>query len=294
MFGWSRTLLVLIVLVFLAPAAAEEKTLRIGNSVLRVAISGSGEVSPEQLYDWLESNARGVEDYFGGFPVEDLEIRIGFADGNSLHGRAYGYSRPRISLRIGTEVSLSKLRAHWVLTHEMCHLAFPNVPGHSWLEEGMATYVEPLVRARSGELSAAKFWRDMKWGLPKGQSQPGDRGLAYDRSWGRTYWGGAMFWFAIDLELRRATQNRVTVRDVLKSILAAGGNIEVEWDLEQVLQAGDRATRSQILSEQARELVFNPGRLELSETWAKLGVTGATYADPAPWAHIREGIFSDN
>lgn len=41
------------------------------------------------------------------------------------------------------------------MTHEMVHLAFPSVPDqHHWIEEGLATYVEPIARARASEISA--------------------------------------------------------------------------------------------------------------------------------------------
>ena len=45
----------------------------------------------------------------------------------------------------------------WIITHEMVHLAFPSVAEkHHWIEEGLATYVEPVARARVGQLIARK------------------------------------------------------------------------------------------------------------------------------------------
>jgi hypothetical protein len=51
----------------------------------------------------------------------------------------------------------------------MVHLAFPSVPqNHHWIEEGLATYVEPIARARGGNLTAEKIWVDMVEGMPQG------------------------------------------------------------------------------------------------------------------------------
>ena len=287
----SALLIVCFVLLSLPSLASQEKTLQLGETRVAVSISGSGEIDSEDLFEWVETTSQTVEDYFGSFPVDQLEVHIQLTSGDSMHGRTWGYSRPRISLRVGREMSLADIREHWILTHEMCHLAFPNVPGHRWLEEGMATYVEPLVQARSGNLSRSKFWSDMKWGLDQGQSEPGDRGLAYDSGWGRTYWGGALFWFVVDLELRRSTDNRTTIRDVLRRILASGGNIEVEWTLQEVLETGDRVSPHQTIKGVADRLVYNPGRVELTEIWSNLGVSGAA-RHSAPWASIRDGIYS--
>lgn len=288
----KTVLLVLCLAVLSLPSLAlEEKSIQIGEAQIAVTISGPGEMESQELFAWVEDTSHTIQDYFGRFPVDHLEIHIQLTSGDSMHGRTWGYSRPRISVRVGREMSLAEIREHWILTHEMCHLAFPNVPGHRWLEEGMATYVEPLVQARSGSLSRSKFWADMKWGLDQGQSEPGDRGLAYDSGWGRTYWGGALFWFVVDLELRRSTQNRTTVRDVLRRILAAGGNIEEEWTLQEVLETGDLVSSERIVRGVAERLVYSPGRVELAEIWTKLGVAGAGRRS-APWAKIREGIYS--
>ena len=41
----------------------------------------------------------------------------------------------------------------------MVHLAFPSVPrSHHWIEEDWATYVEPIARARTGDLTPQKVW----------------------------------------------------------------------------------------------------------------------------------------
>ena len=81
------------------------------------------------------------------------------------------------------------------------------------------------------------------------------------------------------------------VRDVLRRILASGGNIEVEWTLQEVLETGDRVSPHQTIKGVADRLVYNPGRVELTEIWSNLGVSGAA-RHSAPWASIRDGIYS--
>ena len=94
------------------------------------------------------------------------------------------------------------------MTHEMVHLAFPSVPDeHHWIEEGIATYVEPIARAQVGDLSPEIVWRELVDGLPKGLPAPGDHGLDNTHTWGRTYWGGALFCLMADIEIHRRTNN---------------------------------------------------------------------------------------
>ena len=43
-----------------------------------------------------------------------------------------------------------------MLVHELVHHGMPNLADeHHWMEEGLATYVEPIARAQAGELERA-------------------------------------------------------------------------------------------------------------------------------------------
>ena len=265
--------LLLLTLISVVPSAAREfHSFRVDNALIKVQIDGRGSIPTQKLLDWTQTTAEAISSYFGGFPVGQLDLYVSFASGNDLHGRTYGSPRPAIYLQIGSKVSPRKMREHWILAHEMAHLAFPNVRGHRWLEEGMATYLEPIIRARAGLLSKDKYWKDLSWGLPQGQARRQDRGLAKDSSWGRTYWGGALFWFIVDLDLRVRSGNRVSVQKIFRGILSRGGNIRSHWSLRDIIRAGDRITGYDSMNSQAKDLVYSPGRVDLKYLWQQLGV----------------------
>jgi hypothetical protein len=120
----------------------------------------------------------------------------------------------------------------------MVHLALPSVADkHHWIEEGIATYVEPIARVEAGNLDVETVWLELVEGLPQGLPQSGDAGLDYTHTWGRTYWGGALFCLLADLEIRRATANKFGLRDALRAIVSAGGNIETAWPLVRCLRS---------------------------------------------------------
>ena len=58
--------------------------------------------------------------------------------------------------------------------------------------------------------------------MPKGLPAAGDRGLDYTPTWGRTYWGGALFCLLADIDIRKRTSNRFGLQDALRAIVAAG------------------------------------------------------------------------
>lgn len=262
-----------------------------------VSIQGEhGTLSEKALRSWVETSARAVAAYYGQFPVPrlDLAIRAG-GPGKVAGGRTYGSRRGAfIRITVGDDTTAEDLASNWVLVHEMVHTAFPSMTGHEWIEEGLATYVEPLIRARAGLVPADDIWKWLLWGLPKGVDGMGGRGLDEAKSWGATYWGGAVFTFLADVEIRERTGNRKSLDDALRGILRAGGNVTVSWPIERALDAGDRATGVPVLRELYEKMGRAPMDVDLKDLWKRLGVSSAggqmVYDDSAPLAAIRKGI----
>src|SRR5258708_5474985 len=106
-------------------------------------------------------------------------MRITTFEGRGVRdGMTFADRGGRITIRVGADTSPSELASDWMLTHEMVHLAFPSVDEkHHWIEEGIATYVEPIARIRAGHLAADQMWLDLVRDMPHGLPQVGDRGL---------------------------------------------------------------------------------------------------------------------
>ena len=181
------------------------------------------------------------------------------------------------------------------MTHEMVHLAFPSVPEqHHWIEEGIATYVEPIARAQIGDLTAAKVWRDMLDGMPRGLPDTGDRGLDHTHTWGRTYWGGALFCMLADVEIHRRTNNREGLQDALRAIAKSASMLD-DWPLARALKVGDDATGVPVLMQLYDKMKDAPYDPNLPRLWKSLGVTVAgetvTFDPKAPEASIVTSIM---
>jgi predicted metalloprotease with PDZ domain len=181
------------------------------------------------------------------------------------------------------------------MTHELLHVSLPSLSReHTWLSEGIATYVEPVVRARDGQITAEKFWRDLLDGLPQGLPEAGDEGLERTHTWGRTYWGGSLFCFVADVTLRERTQNARSLDDVLRAVVATGATVESHWEIERFLDVGDRATGLRVLHELYDRMGLAPGTIDLPALWSRLGVIRngdrVAFDDRAPLALIRRSI----
>ena len=264
---------------------------------LEVAVLPEGfQRSDKELLDWGMRSARLVGSYFAKFPVPRLALFIVPTRGAAIGlGTTMGHGGAAIVVFVGREVAVAELQDDWVLPHEMIHLAMSALPRrHRWLKEGIATYVEPIARARAGELTPEQVWSgfldSMKNGLPGWR----DKGLDNTPSWGRVYWGGALFCMLADVEIRERTQNRKSLDDAFRAIVWAGGNIAVSWDLERLLQEGDRGTGVPVLSELYGRMANQPVPVDLEALWRRLGIVpqGDTvrFDDTAPLAALRRSI----
>jgi hypothetical protein len=271
--------------------------LALGGATLALAFSTRGlPLPPAAIRAWALRTAGAVAAYYGRFPVRwSMLLVAAQPESGKIEGHGAGGGGSSVCLVVGSKVSARELAQDWTFTHEIVHLALPNLHyTHHWLEEGLATYVEPLIRVRAGDLSAARVWSDLVEGLPQGEPEPGDRGLDRTPTWGRTYWGGALFCFMADLQIRVRTANRRSLGDALRGILAEGGDITVSWPIERVLEAGDRATATHVLTELYAAWATHPVHVDLAALWRKLGIRHAkgalTVDDGAPWAAIRRSM----
>jgi hypothetical protein len=285
------------------PRRARERTERAGNAVLQIAIEpGRLAVDDPTLARLIGDSARAMGAYYGTLPFSTARVVVtpvneGHIDGSTRCARGVG----RVSLRVGPSVTAADFRDDWVVTHELLHVAFTSLVDdsttHEWVGEGLSSYAEPLVRARAGTLAEKELWHDLMRGAPQGLPEAGDQGLDRTHTWGRTYWGGALFWLEVDLLLRERTQNQKSIRDVLRAVAAAGTNVCVDWPMERVIATADGATGTHVLADVYAERALTNAAPNLTEFWRKLGITlegrSVTFDEDAPWAETRRRMTRD-
>jgi hypothetical protein len=272
-------------------------TIVIGSSRIDVTFdAASWKLTQPQLLNWIQKAAEAVATYYGRFPRPRVRLHILPSGGHGVRGgMTWGRDGGVIRIRVGSDTTLAELDQDWMLTHEMVHLAFPSMEDqHHWLEEGMATYVEPIARIQAGQMREDAMWADLLRDLPKGQPQDGDEGLDHTHTWGRTYWGGALFLFVADVQIRKNTNNHKGLQDALRAILDKGGDITEDWPIENTLKAGDEAVGASVLLPLYRRWNDQAVHVDLAAFWADLGVAsdgGALhFNDKAPSARIRQSI----
>jgi hypothetical protein len=275
----------------------------VGGATIQVDfVAGDLDLTQSQVVSWVQTSARSVAMYYGKFPVARVRVLIEPipGDSDSIHGTTWGgvggFSAVT-RIRLGQHVTENDLQHDWVMTHEFVHTALPDLDDDQhWIEEGLATYVEPIARARAGRLTEAKVWGELLHEMHYGEPEQGDRGLNETHTWGRTYWGGAMFCLVADVTIRRQTGNRKGLEDALRAIVESGGGIDKDWSMERTLSIGDHATGTKVLTDMYAKWSETPVQVDLPAMWKELGVSedrsGVKLDVGAPLAAIRDAIVS--
>jgi hypothetical protein len=271
--------------------------LKVSGSTLCVVIEDATLPKQQQvLRTWIDRSAHIVAGYYGKFPAPLVTIRLQAMDGSGVGGgRTTNDSGLMIQMRVGREATAETLAADWVLVHEMVHLALPEVGrSHLWLAEGLAVYVEGVARAQSGNRDIADVWAEDRRSMPLGLPRSGDGGMDQRLSWGRTYWGGALYCLQADVAIREQTANRVGLQTALRAILQETGGYGFDSDIADVFRIGDAATGTHVMSDLYLKIRATPQTPDLDLLFTLLGVPGdpktEAFDDHAPLAAIRVAI----
>jgi hypothetical protein len=262
-----------------------------------VTLDGRVEASPELRLRWVRDAALGVTEFFHGFPVERALLVVVPAAGyrGVVHGKVVAAGGATIALRLGEHATEERLYRDWILVHELFHLGFPSFWGEGkWLDEGLATYFEPIIRARAGWRGERAVWNEFAHEMHQGlravertglERTDGDRGI---------YWGGALVALLADARARRESGGRRGLEDGVRALLAAGGDATRIWRLDDAIAVIDRALGAPVLRELADAHSYTGRPVDLPELFRSLGVRarddGVELRDDAPLLSVRRAI----
>jgi hypothetical protein len=266
--------------------------------VLRVAIlEGISEGGIADLFDWAARTAEAEAIYWLGFTTArgllalvptSTRRGVGF-------GRAESGGGISVMVEVGSDVDRRRLFNDWVLVHELVHTGMPYIRSRgSWLMEGAATYVEPIIRARAGWKTEEEVWREWLENMPHGVAAF-SHGLS-SASGRDIYWSGAIFMLLADIAIRHDTQGAKGVEDCLRGILWSGLDGTQWTTVTDYGAVCDRVTGTHAMSALIDRHYNKAEAIDLDALWKELGVSlvGGRVAldDSAPSARWRRLIVS--
>jgi hypothetical protein len=285
---------------FTAFGAVRERPVELPGARLDVALLGPPlAMGDAAAVGFVQKSAACVASLYGRFPV-DATLFVVPVPGASdvVFGRVMSLAGASVALLFGDATPASSVGDNWVVVHELFHLSTPSFVGEGhWLEEGLATYYEPLLRARAGWMSEADLWAHFAREMPRGLRPDGEPPSLEDRDdIDSTYWGGALFALVADVGIRAATHDAHSLDDAVRAVLAREGDATHAAHVADFLRVGDAATDTGELARAYRSWVLGGANPDLAVLWRDLGVvTGGaggqvTLRDDAPLAAVRRAM----
>jgi hypothetical protein len=228
----------------------------------------------EPAIRWIRKSAQAISTYFGRYPTRDYGLLIVATTGGGVgHATTYGYRGSATRIYVGVDTDDRTFAKDWVLVHEMVHTALPDLPRRAlWVQEGSATWIEPIARAQAGALSVSEVWRQAINGMPKGVPLFGSGGMDGTHDWGRLYWGGATFWLETEIAIYRQSGGRFLLCDALRAVNQASGGSSANWSPEEMMAAGDKATGTTALTNLYEKFSSHAFDGSLADLFKQLGV----------------------
>ena len=286
------------VATYFAFGKLQQRTLDIDGARLDVAeLDGALDQSFDEVNAWIKTSASAVHDFYRAFPLPRASVivlPVPERDG-VVFGKVLPESEPGVALLLGQHASRKSMYSDWILVHELFHLGFPSFFGEGkWLDEGLATYYEPIIRVRAGLYTETELWDEMESSMPQGLPAFSAGGLENAHDFRGIYWGGAIACLVADVEARKRKLDQ-GLEVGLRALREAGGNACEVWTLAEVVGAVDHALGAPTLSPIVDAHAKRGTPLDLRGLFANLGVNRdaqgvVQLSDSAPLSAVRRAI----
>lgn len=222
----------------------DSEVVEVGGSHLRLVFlrEGAWSIGRARLRAWAVEAAEATSLLYGRFPVDRAQLLIVQVRGGDVgFGTVARGGGPSVLVEVGVDIGERELEDDWVATHELTHLGLPKIKNtHAWLYEGFATYYEPILRARLGDVTTRRSWERLHDGFLRGAGSGSGRALQAESAemfrtyafW-RVYWGGAAVMLLADLAMRQS--GGASLEDHLASVLTCCLGRGVNWEAEALL-----------------------------------------------------------
>ncbi len=257
----------------------------------------------EAALDFIRQSALRIVSLFEAFPVDTTIFVVPVPGAREVvFGRVLSLAGASVALLFGDATPASGVRDNWVVVHELFHLACPSFVGEGrWLEEGLATYYEPILRERAGWMTEADLWTHFVREMPRGLRRSQDPASLEDRDdIDSTYWGGALFALLADARSRTATGGAASLDLVVRLMRRRVGSAIATAHLADFLRTAEEATGTREVTQVYQSWAVRGENVDLDALWSRLGIGGVeaaraqgtpvTLRDDAPLAAVRRAI----
>lgn len=281
------------------------RTFRAAGARFDVAMVGAASALSPVVTDWLGTAAQAVATVGSAnrFPVPTMQVILlpsRFGDGPLGFGYVTRGGGAGVTLHVDPDAELAALRRDWTVVHEFSHLWMPFVArDDAWLSEGVATYLQEVLRVRLGVLPEPEAWRRLLDGADRGRGSRSSlardsQAMYREYNFPKVYWGGASYALLADLEVRKRSHGRRSLGTALVALRALHAKTTRAVSAATLLADLDRLTGSSVFQKLAEQVVYRPPYPAPAAELARLGVVrrgGSVVVGQGGDARVRRALM---
>jgi hypothetical protein len=271
-----------------------------GVPIEAAVLDGKLDLAPDSIERWLRK-AVDVVSISGRFPARSLRVLMVPSE-PSHEPVAFGMvsrgGSGSVLIFVAQDAREDAVVRDWVLPHELSHLWLPFVERDAaWLSEGLATYLQEILRARGGVLSHTEgllgLARGMRSAREEGTGRPmseESRDMHRTYAYRSVYWAGAAYFLLADVALRRESGGKTSLPSLLYE-LRASADYDRSWEAEALLEHLDKLAGRPVFTALAQQCTSVPFP-DVEPTLKALGIGVDGLDSDAPLAALREQLVA--
>ncbi|WP_444995629.1 hypothetical protein [Aliikangiella sp. IMCC44359] len=244
----------------------------------------------KELLQWVENKAESLASYLGKFPLQQIQVILiennRFKKGPVPWGdvkRGGGFG---IRFVVDSQKPIEEFYSDWTATHEFGHLLLPKIEYQDiWLSEGLASYLQYVLMAQSGQISQQQVWQKLYKGFKRGlkgtsivdketlieATENRRKGKSHGRT-KRIYWSGAAYFLIADYQLYKNSNGKQGLSQVLKKLNECCSNSREEWKGKLLAAKLDELSNTKIFSKLYTQMAYSTSFPDFMETMTQLGI----------------------
>lgn len=197
------------------------------------------QISPEfhpgqqqNIANWVDFISTSLLEVYGHWPREEWSISVSPASAAQNDpipwAQVHRDKVDSVEFYTAPQATTEALKKDWTGYHELAHLLIPYRGwGDIWFSEGLASFYQNILQARSGMLSEQQTWQNLYEGFERGHADAQFNGqplaevgdlMRENGGFMRVYWSGAWYFLTIDIRFRRQSGGRNTLDQALEKL----------------------------------------------------------------------------
>jgi len=237
-----------------------------------------------KLEQWIQVGIENLKYLYGRLPVSDVQILVfplGYHSDPVPWREVMRGAGDAVHLYVDSTRSLEELNRNWVLTHELSHFVHPYLTGaDAWLSEGIASYYQNVLNARSDSLDVESAWKKLHAGFKRGIAQVNrvdtlardTRSMLRQRQYIRVYWSGAAIALISDVQYHDRSDGATSLDAMLAEFSTCCLPSRRRWRALELMTKLDDIAGYEVMVPLHRRFVEQPMFPDLENLYERLGL----------------------